>query len=319
MAMQFDINTVLREYKMRTDTFQVKRENILAELFKKYPRLGNLRKEYAAMRINEHLHKNDSAYIKKYKNLYKEFDAFLIDCLNEEGLSKKDIEYFPLCPICKDTGYVGTTRKKHCSCVVSKAAQGMLEGSNINKIETIKNFDLGVFDTNQIVSDGMTQRDFMKKLFDHILSWINAFPKSKKSQIIIRGNVGLGKSYCLNAIAYEVLSKGFSAMMITSFAINEAAFDEIKKSDASALNTMRSVDLLLIDDLGSEQVLKNITQPTLFNVLNERIRRNLNTVVSTNLSAEQIEARYGSRVHSRLIDKNRTAIFTLSGKDIRKL
>ena len=75
-------------------------------------------------------------------------------------------------------------------------------------------------------------------------------------KLLISGNVGLGKSYCLNAIAYDVIKKGYSAMMITAFAINEAAFDEIKHSDSRALNMMRSVDLLLIDDLGSEQVLK---------------------------------------------------------------
>ena len=157
----------------------------------------------------------------------------------------------------------------------------------------------------------------MKKLYNHISSWTSAFPHNKKKQMLITGYVGLGKSYLLNAIAYEILNRSYSAMMISSFAINEAAFDEIKHSDSTAINMIQNVDLLAIDDLGSEPLIKNVTIPTLFNILNERTRKNMHTVVSSNLSGEQIESIYGLRIYSRLINKDRTAMFVLRGKDLR--
>ena len=41
--------------------------------------------------------------------------------------------------------------------------------------------------------------------------------------------------------------------------------------------------LLLIDDLGTEPLMENITVTQLFNLLNERQNRGKHTVISTNL------------------------------------
>ena len=309
---------VLKKYQLRIDAFHVRADSILNDVFGKYPELLEFRKEYARLRNAERSLKDKKSIRNEYEKIYNQYELMLNECLEKEKIDSKLLIYESLCNICGDTGYIGDSEKRYCSCVIAAAAQDMLEGSNINNFETIENFDFSLFDDSDIVHGSMTQQQLMKMTYDNVVSWINAFPTSKKTQLLILGDVGLGKSYYLNAIAYDIVKKGFSAMMVTSFAINEAAFDEIKKSDSSALNMMRNVDLLLIDDLGSEQVLNNITCPTFFNVLNERVRRNKSTIVSSNLNPEKIEERYGSRVYSRLTDKHRTNIIVLKGKDIRQ-
>ncbi|MCK5130423.1 MAG: ATP-binding protein [Clostridiales bacterium] len=308
---------VLKKYQLRIDVFQVKADTIMNNIFEKYPELLEFRKKYAQMRMDARTAEDKGHCKSEYDNLYQQYESSLNKCLEKENVSASDLEYQPLCTLCNDTGYVGNVHKRYCTCVIAEAAQNMLEGSNINDHETIENFNLELFDDSTMENGNLTQKKQMEKLLNYMTSWTKSFPNCDRQQLLISGGVGLGKSYCLNSLAYEVIKQGFSAMMITSFAINEAAFDEIKKSDSGALNMMRSVDLLLIDDLGSEQVLNNITCPTLFNVLNERVRRSRHTIISTNLSAEEIEERYGSRVFSRLIDKNRTMILPLMGKDIR--
>ena len=73
----------------------------------------------------------------------------------------------------------------------------------------------------------------------------------------------------------------------------------------------------MIDDLGSEPLMQNVTVEQLFNLLNERLNRGLSTVISTNLTMEELQSRYTERIASRLRDRNNWKVITLEGKDIR--
>ena len=77
--------------------------------------------------------------------------------------------------------------------------------------------------------------------------------------------------------------------------------------------------LLLIDDLGTEPMMRNITVEYLFTLLNERIASKRHTVVATNLTPVQLKERYGERVSSRLLDRTRCRAVQLKGKDLRNL
>ncbi len=318
MPRNAGIEKVLSEYKKRRDRFEVRREALMKELFQKYPELMELRRKYASLRINERINRGDELYSAKYRQIKQKYDDLLSHCLEKEKIDSGMLEYTPSCDICGDTGYVGEAEKRYCKCVISNAAQIVLDSSAINDKETFVNSNFDVFDDVREILNGATQKAIMQKLYSYLSDWTAAFPENEKTQLLFIGNVGLGKSYCLNAVAYEIINKGYSAMLISSFAINEAAFDEIKHSDSSSLSIMRSVDLLLIDDLGGEPVLNNITCPTMLNILNERTRKGLHTVVSTNLNRDMLEERYGSRVVSRLFDKARTVVPPILGYDIRK-
>ena len=75
--------------------------------------------------------------------------------------------------------------------------------------------------------------------------------------------------------------------------------------------------LLLVDDLGTEPLMRNITVEYLFLLINERMEAGLSTMVTTNLNPAQILERYGERVCSRLFDRASALAIRLEGKDLR--
>jgi DNA replication protein len=81
---------------------------------------------------------------------------------------------------------------------------------------------------------------------------------------------------------------------------------------------MLSCPVLLIDDLGSEPMLNNISKEYLYVLLNERMGRKLKTVIATNLTQPQIKDLYQERIMSRLSDKAYWDRLVLQGKDLRR-
>ena len=76
-------------------------------------------------------------------------------------------------------------------------------------------------------------------------------------------------------------------------------------------------EFLFIDDLGTEPILKNVTQNYLYLILSERERHNKPTIITTNLMPENILDRYGERIYSRIANKSSSLLVHLTGKDLR--
>ena len=76
-------------------------------------------------------------------------------------------------------------------------------------------------------------------------------------------------------------------------------------------------DLLVLDDLGTEPMLKNVTVECLMILIGEREKNSKHTIFTTNLDQKQILIRYGERVLSRLLNKSNSLFKTMEGKDKR--
>ena len=76
-------------------------------------------------------------------------------------------------------------------------------------------------------------------------------------------------------------------------------------------------DLLVIDDLGSEPRYRNVTCEYLLLVLEERSSRKLSTVITTNLSPDDIMRQYNERIYSRMCDKRGSLFLPFTGDDLR--
>ena len=74
--------------------------------------------------------------------------------------------------------------------------------------------------------------------------------------------------------------------------------------------------LLIIDDLGTE-FSNQFTLSTIYNLLNTRLNRGLATIISTNLSPDELARKYEDRVYSRIIGGAK--IMPFEGKDKRLL
>ena len=75
-------------------------------------------------------------------------------------------------------------------------------------------------------------------------------------------------------------------------------------------------DLLILDDLGSE-LTTPFTQSALYTLINTRLQTGKRTVISTNLSMEELRRRYSMQVASRL--EGEYHILRFYGEDIRVL
>ena len=117
------------------------------------------------------------------------------------------------------------------------------------------------------------------------------------------------------------MDRGLSAVRITAFRMFEAMRQQHVGNDDQfdGFTSLIDAPLLLIDDLGTEPMMRNITVEYLFTLLNERAAARRHTVVATNLTPVQLQERYGERVSSRLLDRSVCGAILLKGKDLRTL
>ena len=83
---------------------------------------------------------------------------------------------------------------------------------------------------------------------------------------------------------------------------------------SSFYDDVLNVDLLVIDDLGTEFA-TSLVSSQIFNIINERMVNSRSTIISTNLTPDRIKEQYSDRVLSRLTDE--FEFLTLTGDDIR--
>ena len=110
---------------------------------------------------------------------------------------------------------------------------------------------------------------------------------------------------------------GDGAQGLFSYDTRSGDFAYFDQEDS--MDELLNVPILMMDDLGSEPLIRNITVELLFNLINERQSKGLSTVVSTNLTLQELRERYTERVASRLNNPRNCLILTLAGKDLRKL
>jgi DNA replication protein DnaC len=97
-----------------------------------------------------------------------------------------------------------------------------------------------------------------------------------------------------------------------SFNYNESPY-----SEANMVHLLTSVDLLVLDDLGSEATMRrdgteatDFTQKTLFGILNARKR----TIITTNLNSKMLKKTYNEKLISRMEDGVRGHIIKFTDK-----
>ena len=222
------------------------------------------------------------------------------------------------CPLCKDTGRIGETIKEPCECL-KKAYQEKLRkkiGLNGMRAETFETFDTSVFPDEKIPGLDFTQREMMQLCRTVCEKWANEYPEAEYRDLLLTGSTGLGKTFLLRAMAERLIERDINVLIISAYKMLEILRKSYFENDDSA-NELLDAQVLMIDDLGSEPLMQNVTVEQLFNLLNERQNRGLSTVISTNLEMAKFRERYTERIASRLRDSRSCKVISLLGKDIR--
>lgn len=222
--------------------------------------------------------------------------------LESKNIDKSKLTPHYDCKRCEDTGvYNG----KICDCLLSE----------MNKKLSFKSCGQTVFkkfsDCDKTI---MNENDI--KTCNFLKTWCEKYPQVTKYNINILGGAGTGKTFLLECVANEMINKNQVVCYKTAFELNELArLYHIGKSYefADCLNA----DILLIDDLGTEPVLKNVTKEYLYNLINVRQINKRPTLLTSNLSFDNILSRYDERIFSRLGNKNISISIELNSSDKR--
>lgn len=144
--------------------------------------------------------------------------------------------------------------------------------------------------------------------------------------LYIEGNYGTGKTHLAAAIALQLIEAGVPVVCKTSIDLLmdiKKAFDGRDVSEEAILRAYKDVDLLIIDDLGKEQVTE-WSISTLYNILNDRYEDMKPTIITTNFGSDDliaVETPKGSNesraeaIVSRL--REVSTVLTMVGEDYR--
>ena len=201
----------------------------------------------------------------------------------------------------KDTGVY---ENKTCKCKNEIKMQ-------ILNSESGMNIDLPTFESCESLSD------VQKLLFSKMQEWAIKFPNVIKNNIFITGQTGVGKSYLCGCIANELMKKGVFVYYTTAFSMNKTFIDYCKTGGEDLLENYLEPDVLIIDDLGVEPILNNITLNYFYTILNERMLTNKSTIINSNLMPNEVLDRYGERIFSRIMNKKCALILEYKGEDRR--
>ncbi len=226
------------------------------------------------------------------------------------------------CPLCRDTGFTENAPQKMCVCFAKRVAE-------IERVtDGVSNFgrqNFSAYDANRIpeyiCENGGTQREMTNAAKALCEEYANSFPRNDKPNMLLMGEVGLGKTFLLNCIAERIESRGYAATLVGAYRLLEIMRERHFHTDDGEGDFERilNCEMLIIDDLGSEPMLRNITKEYLFILMNERLLKNRHTVVATNMLPAQIKERYDERVFSRICDTTMCVAVRLMGKDLRRL
>ena len=284
------------------------------EIYDRFPeirqidaQISDLAEQFAVSFTTEGLMSFDE-YRRKLSDLRTEKEA-LLKCYH---IAPETLQMQYRCPDCQDTGFI---ENEKCHCFKQRIIDEMYQQSNLQEILKAENFS-----TLSYKYYDVENMEKMQVAIETCKKFTENFDKTYEN-ILLCGTVGIGKSFLSNCIAKEILDQGHSVLYLSAFQLfdlmakhsfsgNSGKEDSVAKQYPHIFES----DLLIIDDLGTE-LANSFTMAGFFLVINERILRKKSTIISTNLSPEEIFTTYTERTASRIISNYQ--MLKLSGSDIR--
>ena len=239
--------------------------------------------------------------------------------LKKAGFSEDYLDDKPMCSVCNDSGYLGNNM---CSCLAEIYKSELRQSlSSLLKLgdETFDRFDLSYYDDTPS-DEEMAPRRKMEFIFETCVDYARKFG-SKSENLFFIGNPGLGKTFLSACIAREVAEDGNSVVYDTAASMfskfEDAKFGRTDNTEEARNEAKRYLecDLLIIDDLGTEMTNAFVVS-ALYEIINTRLITGKKTIVSSNLTLEDLSNQYSQQIMSRL--EGEYQVLTFRGEDIRK-
>lgn len=230
-----------------------------------------------------------------------------------------------VCERCNGTGWLivmedGVERAKRCDCARVHAGDKVYSTARIPP-----RYQECEFDNYDPQSRGQTVAKGL------VMKYAEGYPVLEEifseSSLLFSGNAGTGKTHLAVSALKGLIRKGVSCLFVDFqdlLAEIRNSYDESSKSaELEILRPVLAVDVLLLDDLGSQRT-SEWMQDTVFHIINVRYNNKRPLLATTNLamepekssSQETLQDRLGYRVVSRLYEM--CTPIKLDGPDYRK-
>ena len=224
----------------------------------------------------------------------------------------------PNCALCGDSGH--KENGELCRCLLEYYTRE--QNRELSRLldlggQSFDTFSFDYYDETPWPDQGVSPRKNMEIIYEICASYAHNFSPNSDN-LLFYGGSGLGKTFLSACIAGEVSEKGYSVVYDTAASIF-AAFEDKKfnrDSDSGDTDRIMKCDLLIMDDLGTEMT-TGFVQSALYQIVNTRIMKNKATIISTNLTPDEIGRRYARQIQSRL--EGEYEVLPFFGEDIRKL
>ena len=243
----------------------------------------------------------------------------LASLLRQNGFAEDYLEPVFTCPVCQDTGYVGELIRERCECFKQAFYSRLYQrlGLSESKEQTFESFDLTLFSDEKLPGKSYSQRGLMNVIRQTCQQYAENYPNVPMKDMLLMGQSGLGKTFLMHAMAKTLIRRGVNVLILSAYKFLEIARRAYMTSDARDLDALMGADVLMIDDMGAEPLMENITIPQWFNLINERQLAGKATVISTNLMEDNLKNRYTERIASRLTKGSGYRLIQFGGEDVR--
>lgn len=323
------LKDLLKEYEIKRINSELIAEQKRNELYFSNKKLQE---------IDEKLHKISFSKIKSIlnnsdnstDNLEENINKLKIEkekILSQLNTSMEDLKPQYECSLCNDTGFITNENSSElCSCIKQKMFDIEYNKSNLGNLDKdhFGNFNINLY------SDEINQEKYNSKISPKtnilnvkniIDNFIDNFDSPNEKNLLFTGNTGLGKTFLSNCIANEVLKMGKTVLYQTAPIMLDTIIDyRFGKNNVpeNIYDNILNVDLLIIDDLGTESM-NSMKFTELFTIINSRLlnqnRHITKTIISTNLSIQNLFDTYNERIASRFVGYYNICRFF--GDDIR--
>jgi DNA replication protein DnaC len=323
------LNELLKEYEFSRIDSNLRLEERKASLYKATPELQKIEDEIISTSISlskSIISNNDSKHLASLKKKISELAKEKESILKSLGKSKDYLVVNYSCNICKDTGYIlnGNTTSM-CNCLKQKLFNIQYNKANLSNLdkENFDNFDLKLYSDKpdeQKYGTTLSPRQNMKEIKKCVEDFILNFDNPEQKNLMFSGGTGLGKTFLSNAIVNELLKKGKTVLYQTAPVMLDNIISEMfgkTNKENSISESLLNVDLLVIDDLGTE-TMNSMKFTELYKIINTRLLNQgkiTKTIISTNLDLQHLYMTYDERLVSRFVGHYDT--YRFFGDDIR--
>lgn len=313
------INEILREYDLKQGIALEKKQKETEKAYKECPELENTDKKINELGLNsmrkiladkENAAKLKQMFEKELENLNSKRKELIKAFKINPDYNKPVYE----CEKCSDTGF--SENGVRCTCFEEKIKKKLIEKSQMgNMLETddFSKFNLSYYSDEP--NSGGSPREIVSEALECSKNFCADF-ENEKYNLYFYGNTGLGKTFLSSIIARNVLNKGKTVKYARATSIF-TLYDDYKFNDyglKEKIDELYNCELLVIDDLGTENINKNGIS-FLFDLVNDRLINGKRMIINTNLDIAEFSQRYTVRLTSRIYENFR--IFCFKGNDIR--